>query len=218
VYTNNLEEELSVGTSYRDCFKGFELRRTEIACLTFMGQVMCGTPIAYNATYFYEQIGLESNKIYNLNIGGYALALGAAFCSWVFVMPHFGRRTTYLWGSFVMFTILYIIGILTSFKKIGDVAEAQAYLTLVWKTTYQLSSGQLGWAIPAEVGSTRLRQKTVVLGRNAYYILFVIGGVLQPYFMNPAAWNVGGRTGKSYPQAASMIYHASASCLKRPFH
>ena len=39
VYTNNLEEQLSVGTSYWDCFKGFELRRTEIACVCFAGQV-----------------------------------------------------------------------------------------------------------------------------------------------------------------------------------
>ena len=37
VYTNNLEEQLSVGTSYYDCFKGFELRRTEIAMVVFGG-------------------------------------------------------------------------------------------------------------------------------------------------------------------------------------
>lgn len=42
VYTNNLEKRLSVGTSYRDCFKRSELRRTEIACLCFAGQVLCG--------------------------------------------------------------------------------------------------------------------------------------------------------------------------------
>lgn len=42
VYTNNLEEQLSVGTSYYDCFKGFELRRTEIACMVFGGQLVCG--------------------------------------------------------------------------------------------------------------------------------------------------------------------------------
>jgi MFS transporter, SP family, general alpha glucoside:H+ symporter len=43
IYTNDLEQELSVGTSYKDCFKGFELRRTEIACLCFAGQVICGS-------------------------------------------------------------------------------------------------------------------------------------------------------------------------------
>jgi MFS transporter, SP family, general alpha glucoside:H+ symporter len=42
VYTNNLEEQLSVGTAYRDCFRGFELRRTEIAMVVFGGQLVCG--------------------------------------------------------------------------------------------------------------------------------------------------------------------------------
>lgn len=47
VYTNNLEEQLSVGTAYWDCFKGFELRRTEIACVVFGGQLVCGLVFAY---------------------------------------------------------------------------------------------------------------------------------------------------------------------------
>ena len=47
VYTNNLETELSVGTSYSDCFKGFELRRTEIAMVCFGGQLVCGLVFAY---------------------------------------------------------------------------------------------------------------------------------------------------------------------------
>lgn len=152
--------------------------------------------MAYNATYFYEQIGLPANTIYNLNIGGYALALGGAFGSWFLLMPRFGRRRIYLCGSATMFTILYLIGILTSWKDRTGVAESQAYLTLVWKFVFQLSAGQLGWALPAEVGSTRVRQKTIVLARNAYYIMQVTGNVLQPYFMNPTAWNVGARTSK----------------------
>ena len=63
-------------------------------------------------------------------------------------------------------------------------------MTLIWKVCFQLSVGQLGWALPAEVGSTRLRQKTIVLARNTYYIAQVIANTLQPYFMNPSAWNL----------------------------
>ena len=48
IYTNDLETELQVGTSYKDCFKGFELRRTEIACLAFASQVICGSQFAYS--------------------------------------------------------------------------------------------------------------------------------------------------------------------------
>jgi SP family general alpha glucoside:H+ symporter-like MFS transporter len=46
-YTNQLEESFKVGTSYRACFKGTELRRTEIACIVFAGQVASGQGFAY---------------------------------------------------------------------------------------------------------------------------------------------------------------------------
>lgn len=197
-HVNSLEEQLSVGTSYRDCFKGFELRRTEIACLCFAGQIMSGTPIAYNATYFYEQVGLASDVIYNLNLGGTVLALVGATCSWIFLMPRVGRRTIYVCGTFTMGTMLYLIGILNIWSsKNSNIGLGQAIIAVVWKFVFQLSTGQLGWAIPAEVGSTRLRQKTIVLARNAYYIVLVIANVLQPYMMNPTAWGLSGYTGKS---------------------
>lgn len=64
IYTDNLEKELTVGTHYRDCFKGTELRRTEIACFIFAAQVLCGGNFAYNSTYFFEQIGLDSDTTY----------------------------------------------------------------------------------------------------------------------------------------------------------
>jgi MFS transporter, SP family, general alpha glucoside:H+ symporter len=107
------------------------------------------------------------------------MALIAATCSWVFLMPHFGRRTIYLGGVVGMATTLYIIGVLNVWVDRRSVGLAQAALTMVWKVFFQLSVGQLGWAIPAEVGSTRLRQKTVVLARNTYYITQVIGNVIQ---------------------------------------
>jgi MFS transporter, SP family, general alpha glucoside:H+ symporter len=64
-----------------------------------------------------------------------------------------------------MVTTLFIIGILNTKVEEYDIALTQAIMTLVWKVFFQLSVGQLGWAIPAEVGSTRLRQKTIVLAR-----------------------------------------------------
>lgn len=71
---------------------------------------------------------------------------------------------------------------------------------------FQLSAGQLGWALPAEVGSTRLRQKTICLARNAYYIVSVIAGVLQPYFMNPKAWNLRGYAGFVWGTTALLTF------------
>ena len=195
IHTNQLEEELSVGTSYWDCFKSFERRRTEIACFVFAGQILSGLSFAYNSTYFFQQVGLSSKETYNLNVGGTGMALAGTFISWFAIMPYFGRRTIYLWGMFTMGVILFIIGILNTHTNIPSVGLTQSSLCLVWTFVFQLSVGQLGWALPAEVGSTRLRQKTVCLARNTYYIASVISNVLQPYFMNPTEWNLKGYTG-----------------------
>lgn len=43
VHTNELEKEINSGTTYLDCFKGVDLRRTEIACGVWMCQNLCGS-------------------------------------------------------------------------------------------------------------------------------------------------------------------------------
>lgn len=113
-------------------------------------------------------------------------------------MPYFGRRTIYLWGMTTMTLTLFTIGFLNIGRN-GPLADTlnigQAALTLWWTFTFQLSVGQLGWALPAEMGSTRLRQKTICLARNAYYLASVIARTLEPYFLNPLQWNLRGYTG-----------------------
>ena len=39
LHTVKIENEVTQGSSYWDCFKGVDLRRTEICCVTFAGQV-----------------------------------------------------------------------------------------------------------------------------------------------------------------------------------
>ena len=196
IHTDNQEKELllEVKTSYWQCFRGVEARRTEIASMVFAGTILTGLVFAYNTTYFFSSIGLSSSVTYHLNVGGTGMALAATLLSWAFIMPYFGRRTIYLWGTFGMTIILFLIGILNIRTSEHSFALAQAVLTLLWTFVFQLTVGQLAWALPAEIGSTRLRQKTVVIGRNAYYLVSVVASVLEPYFINPTAWNLKGYT------------------------
>ncbi|KAJ6004823.1 general substrate transporter [Penicillium herquei] len=206
VSTNQLEEEISAGTSYWDCFKSFERRRTEIACLAFCGQVLSGSNFAYNSSYFFEQLGLNTSTVYSLNLGGLGLALGGTIISWILCMPYFGRRTLYLWGMFTMTLLLFIIGILNIWTTRPTVGYTQAALAMFWNLIFDMTVGQLGWSIPAEIGSTRLRQKTICLARNAYYLMNIVAGVLQQYFMNPTAWNLSGYTGFFWAGTAAIVY------------
>ena len=110
-------------------------------------------------------------------------------------MPYVGRRKIYIFGMAGMTVTLMLIGILNAWTDRKAVSYAQAVLTLVWTFIFQLSAGQLGWALPAEVGSTRLRQKTIVIAKNVNGICGIVAGVLQQYFMNPQAWNIKGYVG-----------------------
>ena len=123
------------------------------------------------------------------------MALVGTLISWFAFMPYFGRRTIYLWGMATMCIILMLIGILNVWTSNNQVGLAQACLSLLWTFIFQLSAGQLGWALPAEIGSTRLRQKTVCLARNVSNILGVAGGTLNNYMVNPEAFNWKGYTG-----------------------
>lgn len=54
VHTNNLEKEMSSSGSYMSCFKGTDLRRTEISCMAWSIQTWASFVIMGYATYFYE--------------------------------------------------------------------------------------------------------------------------------------------------------------------
>ncbi|KAL7903933.1 general alpha-glucoside permease [Trichoderma velutinum] len=195
VYTNNLERSLSVGTSYWDCLKGTELRRTEIASMCFSGQTLSGIMFAYNSSYFFSQIGLGTSTTYSLNLGGTGLAFIGCLINWFVLMPRFGYRTIYTTGIGAMCVTLFIVGILSPWTDRFSVGMTQACLTLLWTFFFQLSAGQLGWALPAEMGSSRLRQKTICLARESSNLINIAFGILQQYFMNPQAWNLRGYTG-----------------------
>jgi SP family general alpha glucoside:H+ symporter-like MFS transporter len=69
------------------------------------------------------------------------------------------------------------------------------------------------YTLVAEIGSTRLRTQTVVLGRSVYYFGNIIfGGILQPKFMSPGDWNLKGKTVSIYAAAESQ------RCLTRCRH
>jgi SP family general alpha glucoside:H+ symporter-like MFS transporter len=68
VTTNELEKALESGTGYLDCFKGIDLRRTEIVCITWTIQNLCGSAFMGYSTYFYEQAGLPTVDAFDMSM------------------------------------------------------------------------------------------------------------------------------------------------------
>ena len=68
IYINEIEREIQQGTSYIDCFKGVDARRTEIVSATWVIQAFCGSAFMGFSTYFYENAGLAVINAFDLNI------------------------------------------------------------------------------------------------------------------------------------------------------
>ena len=66
LHTVKIENEVTSGSNYWDCFKGVDLRRTEIACVAFAGQILSGSTFAYSPAYFFEQAGISTDNAYAL--------------------------------------------------------------------------------------------------------------------------------------------------------
>jgi SP family general alpha glucoside:H+ symporter-like MFS transporter len=73
VHTTEFEKAMESGTGYLDCFKGTNLRRTEIVCVTWAIQNLCGSAFMGYSTYFYEQAGLATVQAFNMSMAQVSL-------------------------------------------------------------------------------------------------------------------------------------------------
>ena len=136
---------------------------------------------------------MSSNEAYKMNVGSTAMAFTGTVLSW-WLITYLGRRTLYVSGQFILFFIQMLIGILSATTSSKGALWAQAALCIIWVLTYSMTVGPIAYAIIAETSSVRLRALSVCLARTTYQLINVVSQVLEPYFMNPTAWNAKGKT------------------------
>lgn len=205
-HTNQLEKAASEGTTYLDCFKGTNLRRTEIAAMTWFTQAFCGASLMGYSTYFFQQAGLSDSNAFSMSLGQYGIGGVGVVVAW-FLIPRIGRRTLYVCGDAAMVVILVIIGGLGIIDKNNIGAQwGIGAMLLIFACTYNVTVGPICYAIVAEIPSTRLRQKTVVLARNFYNLASIVGNVLTPRMLNPSAWNWGAKAGFFYAGTCLLCF------------
>lgn len=191
--TNQFEMEISSGTHYWDCFRGIDLRRTEISCMTWVVQALCGVPFMGYSTQFLVQAGLDTEDTYSLNVGKDGMSLVGCIIAW-WIMTYVGRRTLYIYGLLSMLVILFVTGCL----GINGESEARSWavgaLLILMLFLFQLSIGPACYTLVAEMPSTRLRVKTVALARACYNAAGLVTNVLMPKMVGRNDWNWGAKT------------------------
>ena len=197
-FTNQIEKEISAGTSYLDCFRGINLRRTETVCMSWLVQSFCGSTFMGYSTVFFQSAGLGTTESFDMTLGIYGLGAIGTVSSW-FSMQWLGRRTLYLYGCLTLFGLLLVIGLCGIAPRSNTSANwAIGAMLLLFTFVYDSSVGPVCYSLVSELSSTRMRGKTIVLARIGYNIASIIVNILTNYQLNPKSqdgWDWGAKAG-----------------------
>jgi len=173
VHTTALEEKITRGASYLDCFRGVDLRRTEIVCMLWAIQNLSGNSFSGYSTYFLQQAGVPTSEALSFAMGQYGINMAGCIGAWFLMQAGVGRRSLYLYGLCGLCLMLFIMGCLGFVPESHNRAASLATgsMMLVWALIYQLTVGTVCYSLVAELPARRLQIKTVVLGRNLYNVV-----------------------------------------------
>ncbi|KAK6906355.1 hypothetical protein L486_06082 [Kwoniella mangroviensis CBS 10435] len=195
-HITNLEKAEIMGSSILECFRGINLRRTEINCVVWAAQILCGNAILGYSVTFLQRAGFDEIQSFNLNISLSACYIVGGILSW-FLMTRLGRATLYMGGLAFMFVCLVTLGAL-GFRD--DKASNLAIgILLVASTLCNMTTvGPVCYPIVAETPSGRLRYKTITIGRFVYNLTGIFNNSVTPRMIQATAWNWGARCGLFY--------------------
>ena len=187
-YISEMEKAETEGSSYLECFKGTNLRRTEINCVVWATQILCGNAILGYSVVFLQQAGFSEIASFNVNISlSSCYIIGGIICWMLF--PHVGRATIYMGGNAIMFFILIVIGGL-GFAKGTGASLAIGILLVVSTLVNMITTGPACYPIVAETPSGRLRYKTIVIGRFTYNLTGIFHNSMTPRMISPLGKHV----------------------------
>jgi len=106
----------------------------------------------------------------------------------------FGRRGLFFWGMIACTVVNLIVGF-SSLSNSQSARWSMAAFTIIFNFLYQCGIGPLGYVIFAEVGSAKLRSKTVGIGICVNSLCGMVANIVIPYLVNPDEANLGGKVG-----------------------
>lgn len=218
--TNEREKQEEHGATYWECFKGVNLRRTEISAMAWSIQILCGLSLPFYAVVFFQAAGLSSEAAFNLNVGMTALGF-CGTCISFFLIPRYGRRTLYFGGLCVLTGLMLIVGFLGIAPRTNSLVNAEAAILIIWFFVYFLTVGPVAYVIFSETSSARLRSHTVAIALISYSTLGIVYNVASPYLINTTEANLGAKTGLIYGSISLLscvwCYFRLPECRGRTF-
>ncbi|KAK0637220.1 hypothetical protein B0T17DRAFT_504585 [Bombardia bombarda] len=179
-------------------FTGVDARRTEIACVAWLIQALCGSSIIPWAPKLFESAGLAPSQALSVNIALPAAGILGTLGSW-WLMRFWGRRKIYLVGLFVMAFTLVACGAASYAPGTASGWAAGGILT-AYTAIYDLTIGPVCYSIVSEIPSIRRRTSTLSAARGTYLVAGLLNHFLTPKMvgMDDDSWKWGAKTGFLY--------------------
>lgn len=192
-HTIQIERALDSSGGYKACFKGTNLRRTEITCVAGAVPFLAGSGFGGSVVYFMSSAGLSPVSAFDVGLGMNAVNFIAVICSW-FLVHRFGRRKIYLTAFSIIPSIFIIIGALGCLPTSNKPALwATGGLMILYSFVYMSCLGAIAYVVVAEMPASDLRNKTVAIARIFLNLLNFAGSWLIPAILNPSAWDLRGK-------------------------
>ncbi|KXJ85632.1 general substrate transporter [Microdochium bolleyi] len=183
----------AVRTSFLECFRGSNLRRTMVILICMYMPQVCGAVLSSNAPYFLNQTGLDSKTVLLLTQVGISAGVLSALFN-IYFMMKFTRRTLMLFGV-ILCSLMYMV------MGIGAVVPRSASSLLTIGVALQFTSITYGpaigssMAVAGEISATRLRAKSVGIGYTWSCVVSIAWTIVLPYLFNSDQANLGGNIG-----------------------
>ncbi|KAL1406558.1 hypothetical protein Q8F55_008264 [Vanrija albida] len=188
-HTLEIEKNETKQQGILNCFRGSNLRRTEITCLTYAIQTWCGQPMTGLATQILTRAGMNEDDAFSINMGMFGMLFVGTVLVWG-GMGKWGRRRIYLIGQVAVALCLLGMGILGSVKQSTNILYGIGAFMMLLNLVFACSLGPLCYAIVGELPGAEVRGPTIALARATYGISGVITGQLNPRMITEWGWNV----------------------------
>ncbi len=108
--TQKAAQEESSGTTYLECFRGTNLRRTIITIMPLTIQAMSGVAyISSYGTYYFQLAGISTAKSFQIACGAQALSIAGNIGAFL-IIDRIGRRPLLLWAFGFLTVLLCVTG------------------------------------------------------------------------------------------------------------
>ncbi|KFY32323.1 hypothetical protein V493_00308 [Pseudogymnoascus sp. VKM F-4281 (FW-2241)] len=190
------EERKTSQSTYMDCFKGQDLRRTMIVVFSCVIPQTFGLTLLAKASYFLQVVGMKARTSVMMVVVGIVVGLAANTASF-WTLSHFGRRTLILISlslSAVLWTAAGIAGCFSGTITVWYTATTLMVVILV----NGLGAWPASSVVASEVSTLHLRAKSQGIGWFTNGLAAGVMGFVLPYIFNPDEGDLKAKTGFVY--------------------